>query len=104
MENKLQNYYNNLIKINNEFYEKIIFSLNLIPILDYYIVSFNGGKDCLAAYILIKFKIYCIENKLDYKQKNSFEKFSNEKIYYTNKIILLYFVMIIILKKKKYIL
>ena len=31
MENKLQNYYNNLIKINNEFYDKIIFSLN-----DYY--------------------------------------------------------------------
>ena len=49
MENKLQNYYNNLIKINNEFYDKIIFSLNLIPILDYYIVSFNGGKDYLAA-------------------------------------------------------
>jgi len=91
MEKNIENYYDNLIIINDDFYEKIIFSLNLIPVLNLYYVSFNGGKDCLAAYILIKFKIFCIEYNLDYKNKENFEKFSKEK-FYTKKIILLYFV------------
>ena len=34
MEKNIENYYDNLIIINDDFYEKIIFSLNLIPVLN----------------------------------------------------------------------
>jgi exonuclease III len=91
MEKNIENFYDDLINVNDDFYEKIVFSLNLIPNLNYYYVSFNGGKDCLAVYILIKYKIFCVELNLDYKNKENFKKFSNEK-FYTKKIILLYFV------------
>ena len=88
---KIENFYENLIEINDDFYNKIVFSLNLIPNLNFYYVSFNGGKDCLAVYILLKYKIFCDELNLDYKNKENFKNFSNEK-FHTKKIILLYFV------------
>jgi len=57
-------------------------------------ISFNGGKDCLAAYILIKYYFFCQERWLDYSNFSSFVNFNNNNISFTTnyKIYFVYFI------------
>lgn len=75
-------------KISPNFFEKIKYSLDRLEeafssnehfTKEKIYLSFNGGKDCLAAYILVKYYLYCEENSLDYSIIKSFESFITEK-------------------------
>jgi 3'-phosphoadenosine 5'-phosphosulfate sulfotransferase (PAPS reductase)/FAD synthetase len=100
-------YYN---QIPEEFFEKIIFSLECFNKFfendkmksnEKLTISFNGGKDCLAAYILIKYFFYCKKYDYDYTSVNSFTSFckmngnkantSEDKSYNTDNITFIYF-------------
>ena len=75
-----------LLSITEEFLNKIIFAMNSLDELyaqnvinksDKLGISFNGGKDCLAAYIVIKYYFFC--KKFGYAYNlNSFVTFCNE--------------------------
>jgi 3'-phosphoadenosine 5'-phosphosulfate sulfotransferase (PAPS reductase)/FAD synthetase len=87
-------------QIPNEFMDKLIFSLNCVNDLfvnntislnDKIFFAFNGGKDCLAAYILVKYYFYCKSLNLDNSLKESYKQFAqnhdsfllkNENIYF----------------------
>jgi len=98
-----ENFKSKFEDITDNFFQKINFSLNCLD--DAFInnnnfdinnifISFNGGKDCLASFILIKYYLFCKENNLDFKIKASFEKFSKEKsplLKYNKNIKLIYF-------------
>jgi 3'-phosphoadenosine 5'-phosphosulfate sulfotransferase (PAPS reductase)/FAD synthetase len=96
---KFLNYYNN---ITDDFLEKIIYSLNFITEVfvtnlqgENIYISFNGGKDCLCCYILIKYYFFCQSKQLDYKHKNSYIIFTKEGRYFKitqKKIFLIYFI------------
>jgi 3'-phosphoadenosine 5'-phosphosulfate sulfotransferase (PAPS reductase)/FAD synthetase len=83
--NKYTKYYS---QITDEFFEKVIYSLNCFSDLfvnntikenEKLFISFNGGKDCLAAYLLVKYYFYCKKNELSYNVKKSFKKFCAEE-------------------------
>jgi 3'-phosphoadenosine 5'-phosphosulfate sulfotransferase (PAPS reductase)/FAD synthetase len=65
--------------ITDNYLEKIISSCKCIDELDlinkkiYF--SFNGGKDCLAAYIILKYYLFCQDQNISYFRKESFKKF-----------------------------
>ena len=74
--------------ITDDFMDKIVYSLNCFNDLfvnntikseEKIFISFNGGKDCLAAYILTKYYFYCKKNVLQYNLKKSFKNFCNNK-------------------------
>ena len=55
-------------------------------------LSFNGGKDCLAALLVLKYYFYCKENNLNFSELKSYETFSlTGKTCLQKKIILVYF-------------
>ncbi len=57
-------------------------------------LSFNGGKDCLAAYIILKYYLFCKEKNIQYSNKNSFDIFiqqKNEALINSKKIKFVYF-------------
>ena len=70
---------------------KISFSCGLIQDQQIYYLSFNGGKDCLAAYIILKYYLYCKENSKDYSEIESYESFVSSN-YHSDKIVFLYFI------------
>ena len=70
---------------------KISFSCGLIQDQQVYYLSFNGGKDCLAAYIILKYYLYCKENSKDYSEIESYESFVSSN-YHSDKIVFLYFI------------
>jgi 3'-phosphoadenosine 5'-phosphosulfate sulfotransferase (PAPS reductase)/FAD synthetase len=89
-------------KITDDFMERITYSLNYLTeisatvLQDHDIfISFNGGKDCLCAYILIKYYFFCKQFNLDYSQSDSYSTFTlkhkNFKIREKN-IFLIYFI------------
>jgi len=67
--------------ITDNYLEKLIHSCRCIEVLDlinkknYF--SFNGGKDCLAGYIVLKYYLFCQDQNIPYSQKESFTKFCN---------------------------
>lgn len=88
--NELTSTLNKLQTVDDEFMEKIKFPLNIIDELfsngtfswdKKIFLSFNGGKDCLAAYLVMKYFFFCKERSLDYKSKANFKQFCevNEK-------------------------
>jgi len=75
-----------LLSITEEFFNKIKFAMNSLDELfaqnvinksDKLAISFNGGKDCLAAYIVIKYYFFCKKFAYSY-DLNSFVTFCNE--------------------------
>ena len=75
-------------KFSETFFDKIKFSLDLFnnflnnqPLFkkDKIFLAFNGGKDCLATYILIKYYFFCEENIIDYSASLSFQTFCMDK-------------------------
>jgi hypothetical protein len=96
-KDKFLNFY---LNINDSFFAKVSQSCAclerflLINSEDIFI-SFNGGKDCLAAYIIIKYYFYCKINELDYSMISTFKKFAilkNEiKIKFDRSIYFIYF-------------
>jgi 3'-phosphoadenosine 5'-phosphosulfate sulfotransferase (PAPS reductase)/FAD synthetase len=92
---KFQNYYNT---ITNDFMEKIIYSLNHFVEISSeknIFISFNGGKDCLSCYILLKYYFYCQANNIDYSSKESYIQFTQNHKQFVVKdknIFLIYFI------------
>lgn len=83
---KLNFFRNKYLDLNSSLFDKIIcfakcFEATLKNQTDEskLYVSFNGGKDCLAAYILLKYFFYCKLNKLKTEEISSFELFINSK-------------------------
>jgi 3'-phosphoadenosine 5'-phosphosulfate sulfotransferase (PAPS reductase)/FAD synthetase len=84
---KLEFFRNNYTQIDPAFFNKIIdftkcfenLLINQCTQKTKLYVSFNGGKDCLAAYILIKYFFYCKVNELIVEEISSFESFINSK-------------------------
>jgi 3'-phosphoadenosine 5'-phosphosulfate sulfotransferase (PAPS reductase)/FAD synthetase len=75
----------NLLGITDEFLKKILFAMKSLDELyangiinskDKLAISFNGGKDCLAAYIVLKYYFYCKKFGFDYDFE-SFHSFCN---------------------------
>ena len=88
----LESYYKEMIKIDDNLMQKISYSLSKFKIEDEYFLSFNGGKDILASYILLKYYLYCKDYKYDYTNKSSYIKFTNSNyIPKKHKITFLYF-------------
>lgn len=60
---------------------------------NYFSISFNGGKDCTAALVVLKYFIFCKQEKLSYQDFSSYIKFINKKTKLTEniKIRLIYF-------------
>ena len=80
-------------KITPELFQKIAYSCSKIKEENIYYVSFNGGKDSLAAYLILKYYLYCIENDLNYSHFESLNKFKeNQNKIVLNKVVFLYFV------------
>ena len=80
-------------KITPELFQKIVSSCSKIKEENIYYVSFNGGKDSLAAYLILKYYLYCIENDLNYSHFESLNKFKeNQNKIVLNKVVFLYFV------------
>ena len=80
-------------KITPELFQKIVYSCSKIKEENIYYVSFNGGKDSLAAYLILKYYLYCIENDLNYSHFESLNKFKeNQNKIILNKVVFLYFV------------
>ena len=91
----LNKYKEEMKKITPELFQKIIYSCSKIQEQNIYYVSFNGGKDCLAAYLILKYYLYCKENNLNYSDIESLNKFANNKnkfFSYLNKVVFLYFI------------
>ena len=91
----LNKYKEEMKKITPELFQKIIYSCSKIEDQKIYYVSFNGGKDCLAAYLILKYYLYCKENNLNYSDIESLNKFANNKnkfFSYLNKVVFLYFI------------
>jgi 3'-phosphoadenosine 5'-phosphosulfate sulfotransferase (PAPS reductase)/FAD synthetase len=77
---KFLTYYNN---ISDDFFEKIIHSLKVVTEVtattlrgESIFISFNGGKDCLCAYILLKYYFFCTASGLDYTDKANYISFT----------------------------
>jgi 3'-phosphoadenosine 5'-phosphosulfate sulfotransferase (PAPS reductase)/FAD synthetase len=98
--NKFNTFYNS---ITDDFMSKLIYSINCyIDLLanntilnnDNIYLSFNGGKDCLAAYLILKYYYFCKENNMDYTLKSSYNNFCKNHNEYKidKKILLVYFV------------
>lgn len=93
----LEKIYKSKTEITSSLMEKISYSISKIPPLPSYYISFNGGKDCLAGYILLKYYFYCLEKGIPYTKKSSLLSFSYSSSlnsdYYTppGKIFFLYF-------------
>jgi 3'-phosphoadenosine 5'-phosphosulfate sulfotransferase (PAPS reductase)/FAD synthetase len=93
------NYYN---IITDDFIEKIIHSLKVLTEVSATIlrdekiyISFNGGKDCLCAYIILKYYFYCLQNNINYTEKASYIKFINNQKGYKiteKRVFLIYFI------------
>ena len=80
-------------KITPELFQKIVSSCSKIKEENIYYVSFNGGKDSLASYLILKYYLYCIENDLNYSHFESLNKFKeNQNKIVLNKVVFLYFV------------
>ena len=80
-------------KITPELFQKIVYSCSKIKEENIYYVSFNGGKDSLAAYLILKYYLYCIENDINYSHFESLNKFKeNQNKIVLNKVVFLYFV------------
>ena len=80
-------------KITPELFQKIVYSCSKIKEENIYYVSFNGGKDSLAGYLILKYYLYCIENDLNYSHFESLNKFKeNQNKIVLNKVVFLYFV------------
>ena len=80
-------------KINHKLFKKIVYSCSKIKEENIYYVSFNGGKDSLAAYLILKYYLYCIENDINYSHFESLNKFKeNQNKIVLNKVVFLYFV------------
>ena len=69
-------------------------SISLIEKKSHYYLSFNGGKDCLAAYIILKYYLYCEYTHKDYTQLQTYNDFINNHTSFTceNKVTFLYFI------------
>lgn len=81
-------------------FEKIKYNLNII--FDYLeesylnnkiFLSFNGGKDCTASLIIIKYFIFCKHMEKDYSEFEAYLDFLNKirKVDLSEKLILIYF-------------
>ena len=80
-------------KITPELFQKIVYSCSKLKEENIYYVSFNGGKDSLAAYLILKYYLYCIENDINYSHFESLNKFKeNQNKIVLNKVVFLYFV------------
>lgn len=82
-------------KITPELFQKIIDSCNKIKSEDIYYVSFNGGKDCLAAYLVLKYYLFCTEKNLNISDIESLNKLVENKnnfFSFLNKVIFIYFI------------
>ena len=66
-------------KITPELFQKIVYSCSKIKEENIYYVSFNGGKDSLAAYLILKYYLYCIENDINYSHFESLNKFKENQ-------------------------
>lgn len=62
-------------EIGKDLMTKIAYAVQCLNLETHYYVSFNGGKDCLAAYIILKYFLYCNEFKKDYTLKESYDAF-----------------------------
>lgn len=66
--------------ITDSFFEKLIDSCKCIEKLNEHLnnkiyFSFNGGKDCLAAYLVLKYYLFCKQTNISYNKKESFTQF-----------------------------
>jgi 3'-phosphoadenosine 5'-phosphosulfate sulfotransferase (PAPS reductase)/FAD synthetase len=98
MINKFNMFYNS---ITDDFMNKLIYSINCFvdllasnTINDKIYLSFNGGKDCLAIFLMIKYYDYCKSKDLDYTLKSSYTNFCKNQNEYKirQKVVLVYFV------------
>lgn len=80
-------------EISKDLMAKISFSVQQLTHEDHYYLSFNGGKDCLATYIILKYFLYCKARSKDYTAKESYDSFIKEasSVTYAN-ITFIYFI------------
>jgi len=100
IKNKFLDFYKN---ITDEFISKLLFTLNCLNELfvintilkgENIYLSFNGGKDCLAVYLILKYFYYCKEFEIDRGLKSSFKRFceKHKTFKIKEKVILIYFI------------
>ena len=85
IKNKFLNYYKN---VSDDFISKLVYSINCFNELfanntilkdDCIYISFNGGKDCLAVYLILKYFYFCKAYDLDHTLISSFNSFSEKQ-------------------------
>lgn len=77
--------------ITQEILDKISYACSKMPNDEIYYLSFNGGKDCLAAYIVLKYFLYCRKNNLSFSQLDSYESFVVSD-FITDNVVVFYFI------------
>lgn len=90
-DSEIKEYLSQMKEMTPQLLSKIATSCSLIEDRPIYYLSFNGGKDCLAAYIILKYYLYCKDNSKDYNGLDSYSSFVSSN-YQSEKIIFLYFI------------